>query len=118
MAEHRFETHLPVDLYVEIGKGRVRVLCTDTTESTVMIDGTDAEEVEVRFDGRELAVVAPQQRGLFSGRDRRLDVTVTVPTDSNLATRTGSADLSSIPFFTGDPFTGGKRGERRMTGWV
>ena len=38
------------------------------------------------------------------------------------ATREGAVnvdiDLSSIPFFTGDPFGGGKRGERRMTGWV
>ena len=38
------------------------------------------------------------------------------------ATREGAVnvdiDLSSIPFFTGDPFAGGKRGERRMTGWV
>ena len=38
------------------------------------------------------------------------------------ATRDGAVnvdiDLSSIPFLTGDPFGGGKRGERRMTGWV
>jgi hypothetical protein len=38
------------------------------------------------------------------------------------ATREGAVnvdiDLSSIPFLGGDPFGGGKRGERRMTGWV
>jgi HicB family len=39
------------------------------------------------------------------------------------ATREGAInvdiDLSSIPFFGGDPFGGGKqRGNRRMTGWV
>ena len=38
------------------------------------------------------------------------------------ATREGAVnvdiDLSSIPFLTGDPFGGGKRGERRMTGWL
>ena len=38
------------------------------------------------------------------------------------ATREGAVnvdiDLSSIPFLTGDPFGGGKRGDRRMTGWV
>jgi hypothetical protein len=40
------------------------------------------------------------------------------------ATREGGAinvdlDLSSIPFLSGnDPFGGGKRGQRRMTGWV
>ena len=38
------------------------------------------------------------------------------------ATREGAVnvdiDLSSIPFLSGDPFGGGKRGERRMTDWV
>ncbi|WP_459975350.1 toxin-antitoxin system HicB family antitoxin [Nocardioides pyridinolyticus] len=40
------------------------------------------------------------------------------------ATRDGGAinvdlDLSSIPFLSGnDPFGGGKRGHRRMTGWI
>lgn len=27
-------------------------------------------------------------------------------------------DLSSIPFVGHDPFSGGKRGQRRMTGWI
>ena len=27
-------------------------------------------------------------------------------------------DLSSIPFFGHDPFKGGSRGNRRMTGWL
>ena len=38
------------------------------------------------------------------------------------ATREGAInvdiDLSSIPFFGNDPFSGKNRGNRRMTGWV
>lgn len=39
-----------------------------------------------------------------------------------MATRDGAinidVDLSSIPFFGHDPFKGGSRGNRRMTGWL
>ena len=38
--EYNFETHEPVDLTVETGKGIVDVTCTDTTESTVVVEGT------------------------------------------------------------------------------
>jgi DUF4097 and DUF4098 domain-containing protein YvlB len=94
MAEHRFETHLPVDLYVEIGKGGVHVFCTDTTESTVRIEGRDADQVVVQQDGDQISVVAPRQRGGFFGNDSSLQVHVVVPNTSNVATKTGSADVT------------------------
>lgn len=96
MTEHReyaFETHHPVELYVENGKGLVEVRAADTTESTIELDGPDAAEAEVDLDGRRLSVVAPKHRGGFLGGDRRLDVVVTVPIGSDLATKLGSADL-------------------------
>jgi DUF4097 and DUF4098 domain-containing protein YvlB len=93
--EHRFETPEPVELYVENGKGSVEVLATDTTESTVTVDGDGADETRVDLSGRRLNVIAPRQSGgLFSG-GRRLDITVTVPLDSELATKLGSADLTA-----------------------
>ena len=94
MAQHRFETHLPVDLFVEIGKGRVHVFCTDTTESTVKIEGRDADQVHVQQDGDQITVVAPRQRTGFFGNDSSLKVNIAVPTKSNVATRTGSADVA------------------------
>jgi DUF4097 and DUF4098 domain-containing protein YvlB len=94
MAEHRFETHLPVDLYVEVGKGRVQIFCTDTTESTVTVEGRDADQVVVTQDGDQISVVAPRQRGGFFGSDSSLHVDVTVPDDSNIAVKTGSADVT------------------------
>lgn len=89
-----FETHTPVELYVEFGKGSLQVTATDTTESHVEITGRDAEQVEVRQDGRQISVVAPRQRGGLFGADGGLDVSITVPLTSELAVKTGSADVT------------------------
>jgi DUF4097 and DUF4098 domain-containing protein YvlB len=93
--EYAFETHHPVELYVENGKGYVEVRAADTTESHVRLDGPDADEVRVDLAGRRLSVVAPQLRGGFLGGGRRLDVVVTVPIGSDLVTKLGSADLQA-----------------------
>jgi DUF4097 and DUF4098 domain-containing protein YvlB len=93
MTEHHFPTPRPVSLYVEIGKGTVRVEATDTTETRVQVTGRDADQVRVEQSGDQVTVVAPQRAGFLSG-DSRLDVAVTVPTDSDLAVKTGSADIT------------------------
>jgi DUF4097 and DUF4098 domain-containing protein YvlB len=94
MTEYFFETHEPVDLTVETGKGTVSVTCTDTTESTVTVEGRDADDVRVELNGRQLDVIAPKNRGGFFGGDGELHVRVVVPTASNVAVKTGSADVS------------------------
>jgi DUF4097 and DUF4098 domain-containing protein YvlB len=94
MSEYHFETHRPVSLFVEIGRGSVKVVATDTTESSVEVSGRDAESVRVEQAGDQISVMAPKQRSGFLAGDSRLDVTVTVPTDSDLAVRTGSAGIT------------------------
>jgi DUF4097 and DUF4098 domain-containing protein YvlB len=94
MTQHHFETHEPVDLFVEIGKGTVAITATETTESRVEIDGRDADQVDVRQSGNQISVVAPRQRSGFFGGDSRLDVAITVPLLSELAVKTGSADIN------------------------
>src|SRR3954468_1725306 len=94
MTEHHFETHRPVHLLTEIGKGSVKVVATDTTETHVEITGRDADEVLVHQDGDQVSVIGPKQRGGFLSGDNRLDVVVTVPSTSDLAIRTGSADIT------------------------
>ncbi|WP_340540181.1 DUF4097 family beta strand repeat-containing protein [Nocardioides sp. GXZ039] len=95
MTEYQFETHQPINLYVEIGKGGVDLHAEDTTETRVAIVGPDADDVLVELDGDQLRIIAPRQRGGLFGGDRRLDVTVTLPSHSNVATKLGSADLRS-----------------------
>jgi DUF4097 and DUF4098 domain-containing protein YvlB len=92
MTEYQFDTPRPVRLFTEIGKGSVKVAATDTSEARVEITGRDADQVEVRLDGDQLSVRGPRQRGLFG--DNRLDVVVTLPEDSQLVVRTGSADIT------------------------
>ncbi|CAI9412012.1 DUF4097 family beta strand repeat-containing protein [Nocardioides sp. T2.26MG-1] len=93
MTEHHFETHQPVRLVAEIGKGSVKVAATDTTETHVVVTGRDADQTVVRQDGSQISVVGPKQRGGIFGGDSRLDVVVTLPTSSDLAVRTGSANI-------------------------
>jgi DUF4097 and DUF4098 domain-containing protein YvlB len=94
MPEHHFETHRPVRLFVEIGRGTVAVHATETTESHVEVAGRDADAVRVEQSGDEISVVAPRLRSGFFGGDSRLDVRVTVPTGSDVVLRTGSADIA------------------------
>jgi len=92
--DHVFETHQPVELFVENGKGRVELHADDTTETTVALAGPDALDVLVELDGRRLSIVAPKHRGGFlGGGERRLDITVTLPTGSDVVARLGSADF-------------------------
>ena len=51
MTEYHFQTPQPVSLYVEIGKGTVRVNATDTNETHVQVTGRDADQVRVEQNG-------------------------------------------------------------------
>jgi DUF4097 and DUF4098 domain-containing protein YvlB len=95
----QFETPAPIELYVEIGKGRVEVratdTATDTATTTLDIQGRDADEVTVTFEHNRLSVIGPKDGGnWFAGRDRELQVEVELPTASDLAVKTGSADIA------------------------
>jgi DUF4097 and DUF4098 domain-containing protein YvlB len=93
MSTYEFETHEPVDLYVELGKGTVTATASDTTATTVEVVGRDSEAVEVRQDGRQISVIAPKgNRGLF-GSEPSYVVTISLPTHSNAVVKTGSADV-------------------------
>ncbi len=67
--------------------------CTDTTETRIVVEGRDADEVSVEQHGSRLEVIAPRHRGGFFG-DSELHVTAVVPTESNVAAKTGSADVT------------------------
>ena len=59
----------------------------------MQVTGRDADQVRVEQNGDQITVLAPQRTGFLSG-DSRLDVAVTIPTDSDLAVKTGSADIT------------------------
>ena len=91
--EQQFETHTPITLYVELGKGSLSITATETSETTVSATGQHADELFVEQSGSQISVVAPRQRtGFFGGGEPALDIEITVPTGSDLVTKTGSAD--------------------------
>ncbi len=61
----------------------------------MQVTGRDADRVLVDLEGDHLSVIAPKDRAGFLGGDRKLDIEITVPTDSRLQTKTGSADLTA-----------------------
>jgi DUF4097 and DUF4098 domain-containing protein YvlB len=91
MPDYRFETHNPVNLVVEISKGSVHVRCTDTSESTVLVEGKNADDVIVEQHGDSITVTEPNRGRIFGDNSLRVDVVV--PERSNPAVRTGSADI-------------------------
>lgn len=91
--DHRFETPEPVQLFVEIGKGDVVVRASETSTTEVRLQGRDVHQVVVEQHGRRVSVVGPKQRSLFGG-DSTLHVEVSLPSGSDVAARTGSADVT------------------------
>jgi len=95
MTSYAFETPRPVDLYVENGSGSVTVTGAEVTTTTVEITGARADEAIVKQDGNQVSVLAPRTRSGIFGGDSKLDMAITVPADSTLTAKTGSADLEA-----------------------
>jgi DUF4097 and DUF4098 domain-containing protein YvlB len=90
----QFETPEPIELYVEIGKGKVEISAGTATTTNLEIEGRDADEVEVTFENNQLMVIAPKDGGTwFGGGSRELRVQVELPTASDVGVKTGSADV-------------------------
>lgn len=91
---YTFGTPAPVKLYAELGKGRLDINATDTDTTTVIVEGDDPERVRVEQDGDQISIIEPT-RGPFSLRSRGYEVTVTIPTASQVRAKTGSTELTA-----------------------
>ena len=90
--ERTFDTPNPVNLYVELGSGSVDVTATEVTTTEVVALGEHADEVRIDREGDRISVIGPKGRGGFFGGDPKIDLRITVPTASELVSKTGSAD--------------------------
>src|SRR4051794_30445507 len=94
--QRTFSTPDPVSLYVELRSGDLVITARDTDETVVDVTGRDAEDprtVSIEQHGDQVAVVALAGRHGFFGSQQSLSVHVTVPTDTKVTTKLGSADL-------------------------
>jgi DUF4097 and DUF4098 domain-containing protein YvlB len=90
--QRAFDTPGPTSVYVEIGSGRVTVRAERVNETTVDIHGDEADDTVVEQRGNQIVVIGRKRTGFFRSSD--LSVHLTMPTDSELVTKLGSADLS------------------------
>ncbi|MDQ6935241.1 MAG: DUF4097 domain-containing protein [Actinomycetota bacterium] len=89
-----YETPEPIELYVALGSGQLSTATSDTSVTEVEVTGPQAEDFDISQDGRTVRVIAPKHTG-FMGSTRGHAVTIRLPHDSDLVTKTGSADLSA-----------------------
>ncbi|MFI5622371.1 DUF4097 family beta strand repeat-containing protein [Nocardioides sp. NPDC051685] len=93
MSTYTFMSTAPAKLLVEFGKGNLEVQATETDETVVEIDGDDTESLVVEQRGDTINIIDPH-KGPFS-RSRRYEISVTVPSRSQLRARTGTADIAT-----------------------
>ena len=122
MPQYTFDTPEPVDLRVRNASGTVTVTAADVTTSTVEVEPIDdsadaralAEETTAELTGGRLAVEVPDRRGWRpTARERRIAITVTVPTGSALATKAASAVVTGTGRF-GSARVHGASGQVRL----
>lgn len=92
MPTQTFGTTTPAKLYVELRAGRLEVSAIETDTTTITVTGNGSEDVVVEQDGDQISVLDRKPRVAFFGSDGIL-VEATVPIDSQLRTKTGSADV-------------------------
>lgn len=98
MSEHHvdreFDTPQPVGLAIDIAKGSVDVRLAETGTTRVRVEGRDADQVTIEQHGSEIRVIGPKPGLGFLSAGSSLRVSVEAPTRSDLAVRTGSADVA------------------------
>jgi len=104
---HSFDTPRPIELYVVIGRGRVTLVGAEVTGTEVVITGDHADEVAVTQNGDQVSVIAPRIRTGFFGGEPSYDVHVTMPQDSSLSVKTGSADITATGRFSASQLKSG-----------
>ena len=93
--QQTFDTPNPISLHVELGSGDLSVDAEDVDQTVVNVDGKNADDVTVEQRGDQIVVLAPQRKAGFFAGNNELSIAITVPTDSELSTKLGSADLVS-----------------------
>lgn len=90
--EYNFETPAPVDLYLELDRGQASITAGATGQSSIRVEGDQPERLRVAQEGDHLRAVI-ERRSLFDFAPS-LQVWVTVPAESRVVVKTGSADVT------------------------
>ena len=104
---YTFDTDGPIELAVEIPRGRITLVTAEVNATEISVEGDRADEVDVRQNGRQVTILAPRVRVGFFSSDPAYEVHVTMPHDSEVVSRTGSADVDASGRYGSSQFRSG-----------
>jgi DUF4097 and DUF4098 domain-containing protein YvlB len=99
-----FETPEPISVTLELGVGDVRIAASDRTDTVVEVRPSDeadesdvkaAAQVRVDYSGGVLQINGPRRVLEFSKKSRSVDVTIDLPTGSQLSAHMLMGDIRS-----------------------
>lgn len=93
--ERTFETPQPPTLQLDLNSGSVSVTASATAETTVRVEGPQAESFRIEYDGHRVLVSPPRIGFRPLAHDGGHYVQVSAPTGSDLAVRLASADVNA-----------------------
>jgi hypothetical protein len=102
---HSFETPAPISAVLNIPAGRIQLIATDRTDTTVEVLPTNAskgrdvkaaEQTTVAYADGVLRIYTAEPTNQLFGPSGSLDVTVHLPADSRIQAKTASSELRSI----------------------
>lgn len=92
--KHEFPAPGPVEAYVELRAGDLRVRAEATDTATVEVTGANADSVIVERQGDRIKIVEQRRTGFFPQRGD-VQVAVTVPERSDLVAKLGSSAVTA-----------------------
>ena len=104
--KHEIPAPGPVEAYVELRSGDLRVSASQTDTVTIELTGSRADSVVVEAHGAHISIVEPNRSGFTSGRGD-LTVSLVMPEHSALVCKLGSAavratgELGAVRIATG-----------------
>ncbi|MET9414528.1 DUF4097 family beta strand repeat-containing protein [Streptomyces klenkii] len=114
----KFATTAPISAVLDIPAGRIQLIATDRTDTTVEVrpanpaknrDAKAAEELEVSYADGVLRIEAPEAKNRILGHSGSVEVTVQLPAGSRVEGKAGAAELRGVGRLGDVVFTGGYR---------
>ncbi|MGW2597855.1 DUF4097 family beta strand repeat-containing protein [Streptomyces klenkii] len=114
----KFDTTAPISAVLDIPAGRIQLIASDRTDTTVEVrpanaaknrDAKAAEEIEVSYADGVLRIEAPEAKNRILGHSGSVEVTVQLPAGSRVEGKAGAAELRGVGRLGDVVFTGGYR---------
>ena len=99
-----YETPEPISVTLELGIGNVRIAASDRTDTILEVRPSDpadesdvkaAQQVRVDYTAGTLRVTAPKRNFDFSRKSKSVDVSIELPTGSQISAETAAGDFHS-----------------------